>query len=44
LIDLEETSQRGFASDPALTSAIERAGVTSAASMAKYSEADVTAY
>ena len=33
-----------FAIDPALKAAIERAGVTSAPSMAKYSEADVTAY
>ena len=33
-----------FATDPALKEAIRRAGVTSAPSMAKYSEADVTAY
>ncbi len=33
-----------FASDPALKEAMERAGVTSAPSMAQYSEADVTAY
>ena len=33
-----------FATDPALKEAMERSGVTSARSMAKYSEADVTAY
>jgi hypothetical protein len=30
--------------DPALKAALERSGVTSAPSMATYSEADVTAY
>ncbi len=33
-----------FATDPALKEAMERAGVTSAPSMAKYAEADVIAY
>lgn len=33
-----------FATDPALQEAIRHAGITSATSMAKYSEADVTAY
>ena len=33
-----------FVTDPALKEAMERAGVTSAPSIAKYSEADATAY
>jgi len=33
-----------LATDPALKEAMERSGVTSAPSMAKYSEADVSAY
>jgi heme-degrading monooxygenase HmoA len=33
-----------FATDPALKEAMERSGITSAPSMAEYSEADATSY